>query len=58
MLQQLGQLPMGWLLIALLAAIFAPLIAPHDPYRTSMARRLIAPGDARHWLGTDWLTGM
>lgn len=38
-----------------LAAIFAPLIAPHDPYRTSMARRLIAPGDARYWLGTDEL---
>ena len=43
------------LMLIILAAIFAPLIAPHDPYRTSMARRLIAPGDARYWLGTDEL---
>jgi peptide/nickel transport system permease protein len=43
------------LVLIILAAIFAPLIAPHDPYRTSMARRLIAPGDARYWLGTDEL---
>jgi len=43
------------LMLILLAAIFAPWIAPHDPYRTSMARRLIAPGDARYWLGTDEL---
>jgi peptide/nickel transport system permease protein len=43
------------LTLIVLAAIFAPLIAPHDPYRTSMARRLIAPGDARYWLGTDEL---
>lgn len=43
------------LLLILLAAIFAPLIAPHDPYRTSMARRLLQVGDQRHWLGTDEL---
>jgi peptide/nickel transport system permease protein len=43
------------LLIIFLAAIFAPLIAPYDPYRTSMARRLLPIGDARHWLGTDEL---
>jgi peptide/nickel transport system permease protein len=43
------------LLIILLAAIFAPFITPHDPYRTSMARRLLPIGDARHWLGTDEL---
>jgi peptide/nickel transport system permease protein len=43
------------LVLILLAAIFAPFIAPHDPYRTSMARRLLAVGDARHWLGTDEL---
>lgn len=43
------------LTLIVLAAIFAPWIAPHDPYRTSMARRLIAPGDARYWLGTDEL---
>jgi peptide/nickel transport system permease protein len=43
------------LLIILLAAILAPLIAPHDPFRTSMSRRLLPVGDARHWLGTDEL---
>lgn len=43
------------LLLILLAALFAPLIAPYDPYRTSMTRRLLPVGDARHWLGTDEL---
>jgi len=43
------------LLLILLAAIFAPYIAPYDPYKTSMARRLLPVGDARHWLGTDEL---
>jgi peptide/nickel transport system permease protein len=43
------------LLLIILAAIFAPWIAPYDPYRTSMSRRLLAPGDARYWLGTDEL---
>jgi peptide/nickel transport system permease protein len=41
--------------LIVLAAIFAPWLAPYDPYKTSMARRLIAPGDARYWLGTDEL---
>jgi peptide/nickel transport system permease protein len=43
------------LLLILLAALFAPWITPHDPYRTSMTRRLLPIGDARHWLGTDEL---
>jgi len=43
------------LLIIVLLAIFAPWIAPYDPYRTSMARRLLPVGDHRHWLGTDEL---
>lgn len=43
------------LLLIVLAAIFAPLIAPYDPYKTSMARRLLPVGDHRHWLGTDEL---
>jgi peptide/nickel transport system permease protein len=38
-----------------LAAIFAPLLAPADPYRTSMIRRLIAPGEKGYLLGTDEL---
>jgi peptide/nickel transport system permease protein len=43
------------LVLIVLAAIFAPLISPYDPYRTSMARRLLPVGDHRHWLGTDEL---
>lgn len=43
------------LLLILVAAIAAPLIAPHDPFKTSMVRRLLPIGDSRHWLGTDEL---
>lgn len=46
---------LGVLAAIILAAIFAPLIAPHDPYKTSMMRRLLPPGSAGHWLGTDEL---
>ncbi len=38
--------------IMVLTAIFAPLIAPHDPYRTAPLRRLEAPS-LEHPLGTD-----
>jgi peptide/nickel transport system permease protein len=43
------------LLVILLAAIFAPLVAPHDPFRTSMIRRLLPPGSPNFLLGTDEL---
>ena len=43
------------LTLIILSAILAPWLAPYDPYKTSMARRLIAPGDSRYWLGTDEL---
>jgi peptide/nickel transport system permease protein len=36
-------------------AIAAPLVAPADPYKTSMLRRLLAPGAPNHLLGTDEL---
>ncbi len=39
-------------LLLLLVAVFAPLIAPYDPERLSMTRRLRPPG-AEHWFGTD-----
>lgn len=38
--------------IGLLTAIFAPLIATHDPYEIDVANRLAGPSGA-HWLGTD-----
>lgn len=43
------------LLLMLLAIVFAPLIAPHDPYQGSMIRRLRAIGTPNHPLGTDEL---
>lgn len=50
----------GVLLLLVLIALFAPLIAPHDPYVQSLGNRMkppfwhegMSPG---HWLGTDQL---
>jgi peptide/nickel transport system permease protein len=47
-----GWLGAGIVVLILLAAIFAPLIAPYDPVALSVEDRLSAP-DAVHWLGTD-----
>ncbi|HEY0290971.1 MAG TPA: ABC transporter permease [Hansschlegelia sp.] len=46
--------------LIVLAALAAPLIAPHDPYAQDVSRRLIPPiwqakGDWSHILGTDKL---
>ena len=43
------------LLLIFLSAIFAPLVAPADPYATSMIRRLKPIGYPNHLLGTDEL---
>ncbi|MBB5691668.1 ABC transporter permease [Roseomonas alkaliterrae] len=43
------------LLAMFLAIVFAPLIAPHDPYQGSMLRRLRPIGTENHILGTDEL---
>jgi len=48
----------GIILAMTLTAIFAPLIAPYDPYQQSLAMRLKPPawmegGSTRNWLGTD-----
>jgi peptide/nickel transport system permease protein len=43
------------LALIILIAIFAPLLAPTDPYKTSMVHRLKPPGTAGHLLGTDEL---
>ena len=45
----------GVLLFLLCAALFAPWLAPTDPYKGSMIRRLLPIGSAGHWLGTDEL---
>ena len=34
-------------------AIFAPLLAPHDPIAQDLSRRLLPPGTSGNWLGTD-----
>jgi peptide/nickel transport system permease protein len=47
-----GWLGAGIVGLILLAAIFAPLIAPYDPLALNIEDRLAAP-DASHWLGTD-----
>jgi len=38
--------------LIVLAAIFAPLISPYDPYYTDLARAM-EPPSADHWFGTD-----
>ena len=43
------------LLLMLLAILFAPLLAPHDPYQGSMIRRLRGLGTPNYPLGTDEL---
>jgi peptide/nickel transport system permease protein len=43
------------LLLIVLAALFAPGLAPADPYKASMIRRLLPIGSAGHLLGTDEL---
>ncbi|HEX2436891.1 MAG TPA: ABC transporter permease [Methylomirabilota bacterium] len=40
------------LLIAIVAALAAPLVSPHDPLRQNLGHALARP-DRVHWLGTD-----
>jgi peptide/nickel transport system permease protein len=43
------------LLVLIVAAIFGPALAPHDPFAQELANRLMPPGAAGHLLGTDAL---
>lgn len=43
------------LLLLVLAAIFAPWVAPADPFKTSVLKRLLPVGSPGNWLGTDEL---
>ena len=43
------------MLLIVLAAIFAPLLAPFDPYKESVVLRLKPFGYRGHLLGTDEL---
>lgn len=49
-----GVIGVGLLVLALAAAVFAPLIAPSGPFDISAAK-FIPPGQAAHPLGTDHL---
>ena len=41
-----------FLTLTVLAAIFAPIVAPYDPYYTDLSKAMQAP-DGTHWFGTD-----
>ena len=43
------------LLLIVIAAVFAPWLAPADPFKASMLRRLLPIGSTGFWLGTDEL---
>ncbi|AZN97708.1 ABC transporter permease [Mesorhizobium sp. M9A.F.Ca.ET.002.03.1.2] len=50
----------GWLLLALLAALFAPLVAPQDPLAQDLMFERLPPfwmsgAEPGYWLGTDSL---
>src|SRR5512135_3557120 len=42
------------ILLNIVVAIFAPLLAPYDPYEQNLSQALQQPS-AEHWLGTDAL---
>jgi peptide/nickel transport system permease protein len=44
----------GMVVVFVLMAVFAPLLAPHDPAAIDLPTRLTAPS-AQHWFGTDEL---
>jgi peptide/nickel transport system permease protein len=43
------------LLLIICAAVFAPWLAPADPFKASMLKRLLPIGSPGYWLGTDEL---
>ncbi|MEY8838221.1 ABC transporter permease [Cribrihabitans sp. XS_ASV171] len=53
-------LPLGWLAFLALVALFAPLIAPHDPLAQDLLMERLPPffmagSEPGYWLGTDSL---
>lgn len=51
-LAMLGLMVLAFLI---LAAVFAPLLATHDPFAQDLGQRLLAPGEGGHFFGTDSL---
>ncbi|MDX2377523.1 dipeptide/oligopeptide/nickel ABC transporter permease/ATP-binding protein [Microbacterium sp. LRZ72] len=50
--QPLTLVAMAWILVVIIAAIFAPVLAPYDPTDNDFVSILQGPS-AEHWLGTD-----
>ena len=54
--QKLPWIPLTVLMVLLICAIFAPLLAPHDPADISILDKKIPPGETlKYPLGTDFL---
>lgn len=51
---KLAMLSLSVIILFVLMAIFAPLIAPYDPYAQDLTQKVAKPS-AQHWLGTDKL---
>lgn len=51
----LAMLGLGIVVVLVLAAVFAPLLAPADPIAQDLTRRLLAPGTPGFILGSDEL---
>jgi peptide/nickel transport system permease protein len=49
----IGALGAGIVLLVIFTALFAPLIAPHDP--AGQAAKRLLPPSSEHWMGTDEL---
>lgn len=45
---------LSWIFLLILLAIFAPILAPYNPYEINLSL-LNSPPSAMHWLGTDLL---
>lgn len=53
-------LPLGWILVLVVSAVFAPLVAPHDPLMQDLLFERLPPffmqgSEPGYWLGTDSL---
>jgi peptide/nickel transport system permease protein len=53
-MNRLAYVGIFWILVLISVAIFAPLIATHDPTLQNLSMRF-APPSAEHWFGTDAL---
>lgn len=49
---RMAMVGLGFVLLLVLAAVFAPWVSPHDPYRVALDDQLLPPSTT-YWLGTD-----